>query len=160
MYIYILTGSKRVILASVGLAQARPNQVGCQTILTKSWTAKPFEQPRMRFMYIIFTQEVRTRVTSSQHGWSNLNQWYFELKASRKPQGTGRSGLCCKVAEHIFQADQVEISWNTAFLTEGKTGLLQLCGSEEVWEATSDAQLTPGRDFLCQCMSSGWWKAS
>jgi len=60
------------------------------------------------FTYILFTQEVSTRVTSGQHGLSDLNQWYFELKVSREPQGLRRSGLCCKIAECIlFQTDQV-----------------------------------------------------
>jgi len=120
----------------------------------------PFEQPHMRFMYISFTQEVRTRVTSSQHRWSDLDQWYFELKASREPQGIGRSGLCCKVAERIFQKDQGEIYWNTAFLTEGKPDFF----SHVVVKRSGKLLQTPsshhvGTFGVSVCLVD-WWKAS
>jgi len=43
---------------------------------------------------------------------------------------------------------------------EEKPDSFKLCGSDKVWDATSDAQLTPGRDLLCPSgyMFSGWVK--
>ena len=34
------------------------------------------------FTYILFTQEISTRVTSCQHGLSDLNKRYFQLDIS------------------------------------------------------------------------------
>ena len=34
------------------------------------------------FTYILFTQEIRTRDTSGQHGLSDLNKRYFQLEFS------------------------------------------------------------------------------
>jgi len=92
--------------------------------------------------FILFTQEVSARVTSGQRRLSDLNQRYFELKVSWELR---RSGLCCKI-----------YSWTHRLSTKRKPDSFISHGNDEVWEATSDAQLTPGRDFLCQSMSSGW----
>jgi len=76
-------------------------------------------------VWILFTQEVSTGVTSGQRRLSDLNQRYFELKVSWELR---RSGLCCNIAEHIvFQTDQVwKLPDEILRFYQKETGLLQI----------------------------------
>ena len=114
-------------------------------------------------IYILFTQEISTRVTSCQHGSSDLNKRYFQLDISWEPCGLQRSGLCWEVAESIvFRTNFVRnIQCEALGFNNGKyqtppkceaaiwlQKLLQTPSSQQVWTVCAHICLVDG------------WKAS
>ena len=66
--------------------QGMPGEPGNEAILSSVAkileNAVPVVLQVAKFMYILFTQEISTRVTSCQDGESDLNKRYFQLDIS------------------------------------------------------------------------------